>query len=111
MPSSPAKDGSTKSGVVLPGVFVVLALAMGYSAFAEHSEHIRRGLHGLTAGAVGIMASLVVNAAKPLLESPVALLFALAAFIGVVAFELNMLLVLVVLVPLASWLGPKEGTS
>jgi len=57
------------------------------------------------------MASLVVNAAKPALKSPATLLFAVAAFIGVGVFELNMLLVLVVLMPLASWLTRGERTS
>ena len=99
------------SGVVLPGVLAVLLLAVGYSRFAAQSHALQTGLHGLTAGAVGIMVSLVVNAAKPVRRSPVGLLFALAAFIGVGWLELNMLLVLVVLLPLASWLGPNEGPS
>ncbi len=95
-------------GVVLPGVFAVLALAIGYATFAEHSQRLQTGLHGLTAGAVGIMASLVVNHAKPVLKSPVALLFAALAFVGVGIFEWNMLLVLVALMPLASWAARAE---
>jgi chromate transporter len=96
-------------GVVLPGVFAVLALAVGYASFAEHSHHIRTALHGLTAGAVGIMASLVVNHAKPVLKSPAGLLFAVLAFLGVGVLGFNMLLVLVVLTPLASWTARSEG--
>jgi chromate transporter len=98
-------------GVVLPGVFAILALAIGYAGFAEHSARIQTGLHGLTAGAVGIMASLVVNAAKPVLKSPARLLFAALAFVGVGVLQVNMLLVLLVLMPFASWVGHKEGKS
>ena len=98
-------------GVVLPGLFAVLAVAVGYTAFAEHSQRIQTGLHGLTAGAVGIMASLVINQAKPVMKPPAGLLFAALAFVGVGIFELNMLLVLVVLTPLASWLCRSEGSS
>lgn len=97
--------------VVLPGAFAVLALAVGYSAFAEHSQRLQPGLQGLTAGAVGIMLSLVVNHAKPVLKSPAGVLFAVLAFVGVGVLELNMLLVLVVLMPLASWLARREGSS
>ena len=98
-------------GVVVPGVFAVLALAIGYAAFAGHSHSIQTGLHGLTAGAVGIMASLVVNHAKPVVRSPAGLLFAALAFVGVGVLELNMLLVLVALMPLASWAARSEGKS
>ncbi len=96
--------------VVVPGLVAVLLLAAAYARFAEHSRYIQLGLHGLTAGAVGIMASLVVNAAKPVLETPAGLLVAVAAFIGVGVFELNMLLVLVVLLPLASYVARNEKT-
>jgi chromate transporter len=96
--------------VVVPGVFAVLLLAVAYARFADHSQYIRLGLHGLTAGAVGIMASLVMNAAKPVLRSPAGLLFALASFVAVGVFELNMLLVLVVLLPLASYMARNEKT-
>ena len=98
-------------GVVLPGVSIVLALAVAYSALAAHGHRIQTGLHGLTAGAVGIMASLVVNAAKPVLRSPASLLFAAVAFVGVGIFEVNMLLVLIALIPLASWAGRGEGAA
>jgi chromate transporter len=96
------------SGVALPGVFAVLALAVGYAQFAEQSHSIQTGLHGLTAGAVGIMASLVINAMKPVRKSASGLIFAALAFVGVGVFEINMLIVLVVLMPIASWLGHKE---
>jgi chromate transporter len=88
--------------VVVPGLIAVLLLAAAYTRFAEHSRAIQLGLHGLTAGAVGIMASLLANAAKPVLRSPAGLLFAVAAFVGVGVLEWNMLLVLVLLLPLAS---------
>jgi chromate transporter len=94
--------------VIVPGLIAVLLLAVAYASFAEHSRFIQLGLHGLTAGAVGIMASLVVNAAKPVLRSPAGLLFAIAAFIGVGVLEANMLLVLVVLLPLASYMVRNE---
>jgi chromate transporter len=97
--------------VVVPGSIAVLLLAMAYARFAEQSRYIQLGLHGLTAGAVGIMASLVVNAAKPVLRSPAGLLFAIAAFVGAGVLELNMLLVLVVLLPLASYAARDEKTS
>jgi chromate transporter len=98
-------------GVVLPGVFIVFALAVGYTAFAQHGERIQTGLHGLTAGAVGIMASLVVNAARPVAGSARRVLFALAAFVGVGVLHANMLLVLAVLLPLASWAVAGERAS
>jgi len=98
-------------GVVVPGLIAVLLLAVAYARFAEHSRYIQLGLHGLTAGAVGIMASLVATAAKPVLRSPAGMLFALAAFVGVGVFELNMLLVLVVLLPLTSYVARKSETT
>ena len=63
----------------------------------------------LTAGSVGIMASLVVNHAKPVLRSPGGLVFAALAFIGVGVLGFNMLLVLAILTPLASWSAREEG--
>jgi chromate transporter len=97
-------------GVAVPGTFAVLALAIGYSRFAEHAERLQSGLHGLTAGAVGIMASLVINAAKPMLASPASLVFASLAFAGVGLWSMNMLLVLGALVPFASW-ALKKGRA
>jgi chromate transporter len=96
--------------VVVPGLVAVLLLAIAYARFAEHSQYIQLGLHGLTAGAVGIMASLVANAAKPVVGSPAGLLFAIAAFVGVGVLGWNMLLVLAVLLPLASYLTRHEKT-
>ena len=97
--------------VVVPGLIAVLLPAVAYARFAEHGRYIQLALHGLTAGAVGVMASLVVNAARPALRSPAGLLFAVAALIGVGVFELNMVLVLVVLLPLASYAARNEKTS
>jgi chromate transporter len=94
--------------VVVPGLLAMLLLAVAYGRFAEHSRVIQLGLHGLTAGAVGIMASLVVNAARPVLRSPAGVLFAAAAFVGVGVLELNVLLVLAVLLPLASYMTRDE---
>jgi chromate transport protein ChrA len=51
-------------GAVMPGFFAVLALAIAYARLAGHSRFPHAGLHGLTAGAVGVMASLVINAGK-----------------------------------------------
>jgi len=97
-------------GVVLPGLFAMLALAIGYAAFAQRSHEVETGLHGLAAGALGVMGSLVVSAAKPVLKSQTGWLIAALAFAGVAMFEFNMLLVLLVLVPPASWLARKEGS-
>jgi chromate transporter len=99
------------AGVVVPGLVAIVALAVAYTSFAEHSELLRPALHGLTAGAVGIMASLVLNHAKPLLKSYGGLLVAVLAFVGVAVLELNMLLVLVVLTPVASFLNKSEEAS
>src|SRR5262249_16299329 len=96
------------AAVAVPGVFAVLALAIGYASFAEHSRLIQTGLHGLTAGGVGIMASLVVNQTKPAIKSRAGLLFAAAAFVGLGVFKLNRLLVVAVLVPLASFVSRDE---
>lgn len=99
------------TAVALPGVFAVLGLAIGYAKLAAQSHSIQTGLHGLTAGAVGIMASLVINAAKPVRKAPASLLFAALAFVGVGLLETNMLLVLVVLTPGAAWIARKEGAA
>jgi chromate transporter len=96
------------AGVVVPGLLAVLGLAIGYVKLVEHSEHLPRLLHGLTAGAVGIMASLVFNAAKPVLRSRAGLPIAILAFVGVGVFEVNLLIVLALLTPLASLLNRNE---
>ncbi len=98
-------------GVVLPGVLAVLGLAVLYVRLAQNSDFIQTALHGLTAGAVGIMASLVLTAAKPVTKSLRGLAFAAAAFVGVAILKINMLLVLVLLVPLASLANRNEETS
>jgi chromate transporter len=98
------------SGVVLPGLLAVLGLAIAYVKLTEHSHSIQAALHGLTAGAVGIMASLVINATKPAFKSRAGLLFVAAAFVGVGVLEINMLVVLAALVPLASFLNRNDGS-
>jgi chromate transporter len=98
------------SAVVVPGLFAVLGLAIAYVKLTEHSRSIQTALHGLTAGAVGIMASLVINATKPALRSRAGLLFAAAAFVGVGVVGINMLVVLVSLMPLASFINRHEGS-
>ncbi len=98
-------------GVALPGAVAIVALAIGYASVIAHADAARAGMHGLTAGAVGIMGSLVVNAAKPVRKAPAGLLLALAAFVGVAVLELNMLLVLAVLLPVGWWVGPKERAT
>lgn len=95
-------------GVVVPGVIAMLAVAVGYAALAEHSRHVQTCLHGLSAGAVGIMVSLVIDHSRPMLKSPAALFFGALAFLGVGLLQWNMLLVLVVLTPLASALVSAE---
>jgi chromate transporter len=97
-------------GVVLPGLVAILALAALYGAFAEHGQRIVSALSGLTAGAVGIMVSLVADASRPVRGSGVGLALAAAAFVAVGVLQLNMLLVLVVLTPLGAWLGRGERT-
>ena len=96
------------AAVNVPGVLAIVMLAIAYARFAEHSAAIQTALHGLTAGAVGIMTSLVVNATKPAVKSRAGLLFAAAAFVGVGVFEINMLAVLAVLLPAASFLNRHE---
>lgn len=98
-------------GVVLPGLGAILALAALYGAFGEHWERLVSGLHGLTAGAVGIMASLVANASKPVRRSAVGLALAAVAFVAVGVLQLNMLLVLAVLTPIGTWLAPEERAT
>ncbi len=98
-------------GVVLPGIIIVLGLAAVYVRLARTGHSLQTSLHGLAAGAVGIMASLAINATRPVLRSPGGLLCAAAAFVGVGIFEINMLIVLVVLVPVASFFGRHERAS
>lgn len=99
------------AGVVLPGVAFVLAAAAAYVKLtALHSAAFGHALHGLAAGALGVMCSLVIRAARTGLKSWSAPLFAAAAFAGVVVFRLNMALVLVALVPFASLLN-RERTD
>jgi chromate transporter len=94
--------------VNVPGIVAVAALAIAYGRFAERGQVIQTTLHGMTAGAVGIMASLVVDAGKPAVQSRAGLFFAAAAFIGVGVFEINMLAVLAVLLPAASFFNRHE---
>jgi chromate transporter len=96
------------AAVVLPGLVVVLALAYSYVHFASHSHHVQTALRGLGAGAVGIMASLVVNATKTV-KSSAGRLVAVLAFVGVGVLHANMLLVLVVLAPIASYLDRERS--
>ncbi|HEY8074369.1 MAG TPA: chromate transporter [Labilithrix sp.] len=97
-------------GAVLPGIVVVLALAAAYTRLSipPESPLFRGALGGLTAGAVGVMASLVFDAAKPALRSGPALVASAAAFVALAVFHANMLLVLVVLVPIASLLARRK---
>ncbi len=95
-------------GVVLPGLLTVLSLAFAYARFAQHSGYLQVGLRGLAAGAVGIMASLVVNNAKPVLKANGGLLVALLAFVGVGVLGVNMLVVLVALTPLGAFLNREQ---
>lgn len=90
-------------GVVLPGTFIMLGLAFAFVKLALGGLPVLPRLHGLAAGAVGIMVSLVLDAIRPAARSRGGLLFAAAAFLGVGVAEINVLAVLVVLVPLASF--------
>lgn len=99
------------AGVVLPGLLVVLGLAAAYVSLAGQKEALSGALHGLSAGAVGIMASLLVNASKPVVRSAAGIPVAALAFVGVAMLELNMLLVLVALAPLASFLTRDEAVQ
>jgi chromate transporter len=93
-------------GVAAPGVLVVLGLAIGY---AQLGARATSALHGLTAGAIGIMASLVVNALGPAWRSRAGVFFAALAFVGVGVLRLNMLWVLLALLPAASYFNRSDA--
>ncbi len=95
-------------GVVTPGALTILALAIAYSRLGVPTELLARVLHGLGAGAAGLMAALVFQAAKTSARSARAMACAAAAFAGVAVMGWSVLLVLAVLTPLASWLLPGE---
>lgn len=100
------------AGVVGPGILAVLAMAFAYVKLAAPPTHhlFRSTLHGLTAAAVGAMASLVAQSAKPVMKARAGLSFVAAAFVGVAILELDMFVVLAVLTPLAS-LAARTGAS
>ncbi|HEU4406926.1 MAG TPA: chromate transporter [Polyangiaceae bacterium] len=91
-------------GVVAPGLAAVLLLAAIYAPLAAASSRpsLRGGVEGLTAGAVGVMASLLAHSAKPAARARGGLALAAAALVAVAALRLNLLVVLAALVPLAS---------
>lgn len=91
------------SAVVLPGAVIVIAVALAYGKVeALHSPLVQGALHGLTAGAVGVMAALVWQTATKNLKGPVAFLAAGAAFVAIGYLALNMAAVLVALVPVTA---------
>jgi chromate transporter len=104
----PAGAIAALAGVALPGIAVVLAVAAAYTRFVGapgatvSSASIDGGLHGLAAGATGIMAELAFATAKERLRSGGAILFAVLAFALVGLFRVEMAWVVAVLVPLAA---------
>lgn len=96
-------------GVVFPGVVIVLALAIAYVRLAAFHSHAVQGLlHGLTAGALGVMGALVFQTARAGLKGERAIAVALAAFAAVAILYLNMGVVLVLLLPISSMLNKKK---
>ena len=95
-------------GVVLPGLVVVLGLAAAYAKLAViHSHTVQSLLHGLTAGALGVMAALVYDSSRAGLKEQRAAAVALAAFAAVAILYMNMAVVLIVMIPISSALNRK----
>lgn len=96
-------------GVVLPGVLVVLSLAIAYVKLAAlHSHAMQSLLHGLTAGALGVMGALVYQSARVGLKGQRAIAIALAAFAAVAILYFNMGFVLVAMLPISSMLNREK---
>jgi chromate transporter len=91
------------SGVLAPGVVAVCAAAAAYAKLDAMHGAIGQGLlRGLTAGALGVMAVLVKDAARVGMKGARTVAFAMAAFAAVGIFYVNMAAVLAILVPLAA---------
>ena len=100
---------SAAFGVVMPGMAVVLGLAAAYVKLAAlHSHAVQSLLHGLTAGALGVMAALVYDSARAGLKGERAVAVALAAFAGVAILYMNMAVVLIAMIPISSALNRKK---
>jgi chromate transporter len=94
------------SAVVLPGAVIVIGAAIAYVRLeAMHSHVVQALLHGLTAGAVGVMAALVWQTARTSLRGYAGAAVAVAAFSATAIMYFNMAYVLVVLVPLSAALN------
>ena len=98
------------AGVVLPGAAIVLALAAAYVRVAVLDSYAVQGaLRGLSVGAIGVMLSLVVQAARAGWSSRGGLILGIAAFAGVALLHLNVLWVLLALLPVASFVNRRSG--
>jgi chromate transporter len=96
-------------GVVLPGLLLILGLAIAYVRLAAlHSPVVQSILHGLTAGALGVMGALVYQSARSGLKGHRAI--ALAAFVAVAILYVNLGVVLLAMLPIASALTKKKQT-
>jgi chromate transporter len=94
-------------GVVTPGVVAILIVASAYVSLAGASS--LPAFQGFAAGALGVMAATVAQAAKPAMRARGGLAIAAMAFVAVALLRLHLLLVLVALVPLASALHRTRG--
>ena len=97
------------AGVVVPGAVIVIGAAVAYLRVdALHTPVAQGLLHGLTAGAVGVMAALVWQTARSSLRGYGAIAVAVAALAAVAIMRVNMAYVLVALVPLSAALNRKK---
>lgn len=104
--------GALAALVGLLGVPLAILLTLGWAYFHYHQvPALRAVLTGVVAAAAGMALSMGVKLIGNYLRQPDALLFALAAFLGVSLFHLSLPLVVLVLAPLAmAWYWPRGAT-
>ncbi|MDA8163910.1 MAG: chromate transporter [Desulfobacteraceae bacterium] len=79
---------ATVIGQVLPSFLLVLVLSFLYIKFREIAL-VQAVLKGIGAAVVGLLASVIYKMGAKLLKRPKNILFAVLAFLGLAAFKLN----------------------
>ncbi|HYC21819.1 MAG TPA: chromate transporter [Candidatus Bathyarchaeia archaeon] len=97
-------------GLIAVPLALLLGLGSAYFHYHEVPE-LRSLLGGAVAAAAGMMLSMGIKVAGPVLRDPAALVFAVVAFVTVGLLHWSLPLVVVALAPLAiAWFWPRETT-
>lgn len=95
---------------VLPGAFLILALALGYSAFGA-LPFVTALFSGVKAAVVAIVVEALVRVARRALKGRMDWAIAGAAFLGIFAFSVPFPLIILAAVALGFWRGGVRGTA